>query len=377
MKVKNEYTQSLKRRSGYNPNNFSASGAAIFFIVLQALFFVVPLALQLTGAYAYIESLGGGDMMFVQLVLTLVSQGIVVFPALIYSLIKQVNPVSGGGYIFAFDFTPILFGCVLVAGLQLCFSPLHMQFSDAVTSFGGLNIMDEEITGNVIFAFLYILLIPILPCICEEIAFRGVIMRGLSSRFGGFAAVVISAAMFAVFHGNFQQLILQFLGGVAIGACMYITKNFALSVAMHFFNNLFAVGYAMLQMLFAVNEKTANLFTAVSAVIGVVLLIVGGYYFIKFYFAKKGYIKNDALYGRQHERKPVLMSAEHRAEYSSIVIDAAQVREFTKYYPDAMRYKRGGFVTLNKKGNTVAAVILIGVGLTLAVITLFLNQFGV
>ena len=57
-------------------------------------------------------------------------------------------------------------------------------------------------------------------------------MRGLE-QFGGLFAVICSSVMFALMHGNFNQLILQFIGGLAIGGVVYITKNYFLGVIMH------------------------------------------------------------------------------------------------------------------------------------------------
>lgn len=376
MRIKNEYTASLKNAGRYNPDNFTAAGVAALYIVLLALFFSLPYILRIAGMMGILRQIADRDYFLFMVIDALLSQGVIIAAGLIYSAIMRVNPVSGGGYRCKFDFTAMLFGCVLIAGVQICFYTLHMQFSESASSFGVDVGTDGSVmaTGNPLFAIIYLILMPVLPCICEELVFRGIIMRGLS-RFGGFAAVIISGAMFSLFHGNFQQVILQFIGGVAIGGAVMITKNFAVGMAMHFFNNLFAVGYALMLGLYSLSGPLYNVFTVCTVLIGITMLVVGMWYFIK---RMTGGFKGDRLLERPFLPKPVLMSAESRAEYSSIVIDASQIDEFKKFYPDAMRYKRGGFVSLKRERKSpVLAVTLVAIGLTLASVCLILNQFGI
>ena len=136
--------------------------------------------------------------------------------------------------------------------------------------------------------------------------------------------------MFSIFHGNLQQVVLQFIGGVAIGACVYITKNFTLGCVMHFFNNLFAILVAVNQALSTLSESLGNVITVCSILSGLALLIVGGHYFLNVYLVEKGYASNSVVFGKAKREVKVLMSCESRAERSSIVIDASQVPEFKR-----------------------------------------------
>lgn len=63
---------------------------------------------------------------------------------------------------------------------------------------------------------LVFLLIVVAP-ITEEILFRGLILRGLLSRFGAGPGVVLTALLFAVFHVNPWQFIGAFLLGLLFG----------------------------------------------------------------------------------------------------------------------------------------------------------------
>ncbi|MBQ9482020.1 MAG: CPBP family intramembrane metalloprotease [Clostridia bacterium] len=372
MKYRNEYTKGLTAPSRYNPNDFTATGAAVFYIVMLLAFFALPYILRATGFVAFISEAANGDSYLILCVYAVISQAFILSFSLVFCVINGVNPVRGGGYENRFDFTPILFGCALVVGVQICFSPLHMEFAKSASfGTGGTAIDPENLSGNPLWVILYLYLTVLLPCVCEEIAFRGIIMRGLS-RFGFFASVTLSAAMFALFHGNFNQLILQFLGGVAIGACVYVTKNFAVGAAMHFFNNLFAYAFAVFAEVSS-SVGVGNVVTAFSVPAGVIMLLVGCYYFANF-LMRKSAIEN----GKRRKPVPVLMSAESRVKTSSIIIDASQVKEFRKYYPDAMRYSRGGFVSLNReRKSAVLPVVLLSAGVFLALAVVVLDQFGI
>ena len=373
MRIKNEYTSGLKRPSRYNPNNFTATGVALFYFVLIFGFFALSYFLKAVGFNDFIADFAGDDTFLLLCVSVFISQAFILLFSLVYSAVKGVNPVSGGGYENRFDFTPILMGCMLIAGIQICFGSLHREFSESASSFGtGVSLITET-EGNPLWLFVYIVMLPLLPCICEEITFRGVLMRGLS-RYGFFASVVLSSAMFALFHGNTQQILIQFMGGMAIGAGMYITGNFMIGAAMHFFNNLFAVGYsAFIEISAQLGEGVNNVSVVFTTLAGVAMLIIGAYYFAN-------YRKNPdaAENGAGRKPVPVLMSTESRAEYSSIVIDSSQVGEFIKYYPDAMRYKRGGFVNLNREGKSPwLPPVLITLDIVCAVALVVLNQFGI
>ncbi len=381
MKIKNEYTQSLIAPSKYNPNDFTSVGVAVFYIVMLALFFAFPYVAGFLGPSRLTEYVSG-DFYLNMVVSVLISQSIILLCGIGYSLIKRVNPLNGGGYVFRMDFTPMLFGCVLICGIQICFISLHLSFLESASAFAPSDSITEDmLTGNPLWVVIYLFLVPVLPCIIEEIAFRGIIMRGLN-RFGGFTSVVISSAMFSLFHGNFQQIILQFLGGLAIGGCTYITGNTAQGCVMHFFNNLFAIAFAFAQALFGLLPTFTNVFTAVTVICGITMLITGLWYFVKYAENKKSEESENkyggVLFGGPKKNIPVLMSAEYKKGDASIVIDVGQIKLFKRYYPDAMRFYKGEFISLNKETKSpTPAIILIAVGLIFAFALVVLNQFGI
>ena len=80
----------------------------------------------------------------------------------------------------------------------------------------------------------------ILAPVAEELMFRGVILRRLSSVSQGFA-IFASALIFGLMHGNFVQTILGFMLGIVFGYTAVKTGSLILPIAGHMFINTAAV----------------------------------------------------------------------------------------------------------------------------------------
>ena len=83
---------------------------------------------------------------------------------------------------------------------------------------------------------IYIVVFCVCPAIFEEVMFRGTILSGLK-QYGLKVAVVVSAIIFTLMHGNIEQTVHQFIIGLVVGFIFFKTGNLWLSVMVHFFNN--------------------------------------------------------------------------------------------------------------------------------------------
>jgi sodium transport system permease protein len=63
----------------------------------------------------------------------------------------------------------------------------------------------------------YLLALAVLPAVCEEVAFRGLILNGLRRRFRPWTAVLLSSFLFAAFHTNVFAAAPLFVLGVVLG----------------------------------------------------------------------------------------------------------------------------------------------------------------
>ena len=75
----------------------------------------------------------------------------------------------------------------------------------------------------------------------EEWLCRGIILRGLLKRVKPAWAIVISAAIFGLIHGNLWQAIPAFIIGVILGYVYYRTGSLKLTMLMHCVNNTLSV----------------------------------------------------------------------------------------------------------------------------------------
>lgn len=85
--------------------------------------------------------------------------------------------------------------------------------------------------------------IGILAPLAEEIVFRGAILRtllGMMSKKNHWVAIMISAAIFGVAHGNTAQFVNALLMGLLLGWMYYRTKSLVPGILMHWVNNTMA-----------------------------------------------------------------------------------------------------------------------------------------
>jgi len=75
----------------------------------------------------------------------------------------------------------------------------------------------------------------------EEWLCRGIILRGLLKKVKPAWAIVISAAIFGLIHGNLWQAIPAFIIGVILGYVYYKTGSLKLTMLMHCVNNTLSV----------------------------------------------------------------------------------------------------------------------------------------
>ncbi len=78
--------------------------------------------------------------------------------------------------------------------------------------------------------------LAVIPAICEELIFRGVIVNGLKSK-GTTFAIILSSIMFSMFHFSASQLIYPFCFGLILSIVYLRTQNIIFPIILHFTNN--------------------------------------------------------------------------------------------------------------------------------------------
>jgi sodium transport system permease protein len=82
-----------------------------------------------------------------------------------------------------------------------------------------------------------LLLVAVLPAICEELAFRGFIFGGLLRQQGIVRALVVSSILFGLTHAVLQQSISACVMGLVLGLIAWRTGGVLCTILVHMINN--------------------------------------------------------------------------------------------------------------------------------------------
>ncbi len=135
---------------------------------------------------------------------------------------------------------------------------------------------------------LSVLLMAIIPAVCEELLFRGVILHGLRSRFSDAGAILLSALMFALMHGNLQQLVYPFILGTIMGWVVLRTGSLFASMIVHFVNNFFVVTLSYIENVTGFSIGLPNTWWFYLIAFALLFVTFGILWLIeKFYFNRK------------------------------------------------------------------------------------------
>lgn len=115
-----------------------------------------------------------------------------------------------------------------------------------------------------------ILVVAVMPAICEEMLYRGFIQRCMMKKIKSkFAVSIIMGLLFGIFHLDFYRFLGTALLGGVISYILVSTDNFIYNMLFHFINNLFAQ-LASLGTSSEATEAAGNLLTSdtIPAIIG-------------------------------------------------------------------------------------------------------------
>lgn len=171
----------------------------------------------------------------------ILNQVVFIAVTLIFCRTQRVDPfaVTGAKHPPKWYFFPLF---VLVAVCCVtCFAPLSGIFSRLLDKLGyeytPKYFIPMENGGLFALAFLAL---TILPALGEEMMLRGVLLSG-AKRKSPLFAIFFTALIFALIHGNFRQLVHQFLLGSVMGYLAYLTGGIYASATVHLTNNAIAL----------------------------------------------------------------------------------------------------------------------------------------
>ncbi len=113
----------------------------------------------------------------------------------------------------------------------------------------------------------------IVPAVFEEFAFRGVVLNKLR-KFGDSYAIIMSAVLFGLMHGNLSQIPFAFILGLVIGFIAVKTNSIIPGILIHFFNNLFSVIMSYFGMINVFNTQEYIIIHFISVLTIVILGLI-------------------------------------------------------------------------------------------------------
>lgn len=176
------------------------------------------------------------------------------------------RPMTTGAF---FGILAVFLGCQMAATIGSTILELILnQFGlSAMTS-----LENASTTVDTLSMWLYM---AVCAPVSEEILFRGLIQRTMMP-YGKKFAIIASAFLFGIFHGNLIQSPYAFLVGLVLGyvACEY---SIAWAMLLHMINNLL-LGDSFLRITMGLPEELTNLLllllTGACAVAGIIILVL-------------------------------------------------------------------------------------------------------
>ena len=116
--------------------------------------------------------------------------------------------------------------------------------------------------------------------ICEEILFRGLIMRGYE-KLGKWPSILFTAVLFSMLHINIQNVLGPLFLGIILGYVVYTTNSILAGMLGHFINNAISVtlSYGLMKLMPFAKEAAAQDLSQVMMIQGLFIwaIIIGLY----------------------------------------------------------------------------------------------------
>lgn len=161
-----------------------------------------------------------------------------------------------------------LLGCILLIGTAL--------LSMSLERIGVLAPTADRITGVGAPNALLLVIFAILPALCEEVVFRGVILSSFEPC-GTAPAIFGSALLFAFAHMSFEKLPIYFFAGVVLALATYACRSLVAAVLLHATYNIATLLLGeYLSGIAAHLESFALLFIVLLFVLGILVLLALG-----------------------------------------------------------------------------------------------------
>lgn len=161
------------------------------------------------------------------------------------------------------------------------------------------NTYGNLLTPNSIFeGGLIVLVVAVVPALCEETMFRGFIQRSFEFKLKPFWAALVTAVFFGLYHFSPYSLIPLIVLGFYFGFASYSSNSIVTPIYLHFLNNFAAIMLYFIagdkKLLNNTTDPNVDLKSAFSMVFILLILFIGVIYLIKRFYSQKNMRNNYA-----------------------------------------------------------------------------------
>lgn len=222
---------SLDRKGKFMNRKITLTGANIVFFIFAMAFTAYQVVLAIIfGAEVFTDH--------IYLMLLVNELGLILAPVLIYAAVKRVDFKET----FRFNkpgLLPVLLILLLSLPAYFVASMLNNTLVYFLQFIGRIPSQPIPVPDSVPELLLGLLVIAVLPGVCEEMMHRGLLLRAYERR-GSYRALAITSVLFGLFHFDLTNLLGPVFLGLIIGYYVLRTNSIFAGMLAHFLNNAIA-----------------------------------------------------------------------------------------------------------------------------------------
>lgn len=231
---------------------------------------------------------------------------------------------------------PISISMVLAIICIFLFTPfmnlIDYWFSEMGYSVDNTIPLYEKMKTSGTYFLLGVMVFALLPAIAEELIFRGLIQKGLSTRLKGFATIMLTSIMFVLIHGSLQQTVYQLIVGIILSFLVAVGGSVVYSIILHFLSNFFVLLFStfdIVSYLSSSNTIYYNVFTQIFPILlfllGVVLVAI--LFWVLKYLRNKNFFRYDPKTNKKIREKNVNKNAVEKIKLKDLWANTSYIEK--------------------------------------------------
>ncbi len=150
-------------------------------------------------------------------------------------------------------------------------------------------LVEAHSPGEFIFV---VFVVALIPAVCEELLFRGLVQRSFELDFPGLRGAVVAGIIFGAYHLNPFSIVPLVTLGIYFGFIVHRSRNITVAMSAHFFNNFVACVAIYMQLddnfvVIAPQGNPSSSLLALNYLLFTLVFVAATYYFVRVTQASK------------------------------------------------------------------------------------------